>query len=66
MKITIEPVTRRFDNRIVYCWGIVDESNRLRDSGCELSRDAAERAARRSHHAQGPDLLLDMLECRRT
>lgn len=64
MKITIEPVARNFDGRTVYCWGLIDESNRLRDSGYELTAAAAERSARRSVHAQGPSLLLDMLECR--
>jgi len=64
MHIEITPITRGFDGRIVYRWSLMDESGRLRDGGCELNSAAAERAARRSIHAQGPCLLLDMLECR--
>ena len=65
MQIAVVPTIRAFDNRTVYAWELIDSRGRLRDSGVCLTHQQAERAARRSEQDQGPDLLLDMLECRR-
>ena len=64
MQINVNPTVRAFDNRIVYAWELIDSRGRLRDSGVQLTYVGAERAARRSEQAQGPELLLDRLECR--
>lgn len=65
MKLEITPTRRSFDGRTVYFWQLLDNRGRLRDNGCELTAAAAQRAGRSSIYAQGPDLLLDMLEGRR-
>ena len=62
MQINVIPIVRNFDNRTVYAWQLIDSRGRLRDSGVQLTQDAAKRAARRSKQDQGPDLLLDRLE----
>ena len=64
MQINVIPTIRAFDNRTVYAWELIDSRGKLRDSGVQLTHDAAERAARRSEQVQGPELLLDRLECR--
>jgi hypothetical protein len=63
MKLEITPNQRIFDGRTVYLWKLTDDQGRLRDSGCALSHASAVRAGNRSISAQGPALLLDMLEC---
>lgn len=65
MRIAISTEDRKFDGRRVYWWQLIDDAGRVRDAGCELTEAAAKRAGQQSIHAQGPDLLLDMLECRR-
>ena len=64
MQINVIPTIRAFDNRTVYAWQLIDSRGRLRDSGVQLTHDAAKRAARRSKQDQGPDVLLDKLECK--
>ena len=64
MKLEVAPTRRNFDGRTVYLWSLIDQQGRIRDSGCELTPVAANRAGNRSIKAQGPEMLLDMLECR--
>lgn len=62
--IAIQPHQRSFDGRTVFLWELRDSRERLLDHGCELTRERVIKVATDSWHRQGPEALLDMLECR--
>ena len=64
MHTQLFPVNRPFDGRMVWQWQLLDDRQRVRGNGVELSEAAAKQAAGRALRDQGPGLLLDMLECR--